>query len=110
MLLIFCTLLSVNLFAQETEEKKKDFTKLKTGMNEMQVKKLVGNPEIIEKFKTLKKGTTDTIIYWRYENDLTVIFKNHYLEDIERDHNALLQRVQEWADPKNKDGIKLLYK
>jgi hypothetical protein len=99
-----------SLYAQEGEEKKKDFTKVKPGMSEEQVKKVVGNPEIIEKFKTLQIGTTDTTTYWRYENDLTIIFKRHYVEGIERDHNMLLQRIQEWADPKNKNGIKLLYK
>lgn len=103
-------LFAATLFAQEGEEKKKDFTRVKTGMSEAQVKKLVGNPEVLERFKTLKKGTTDTTTYWRYENDLTIVFKNHYVEGIERDHNALLQHVQEWADPRNKDGIKLIYK
>ena len=98
------------LFAQDSEEKKKDFTKVKIGMSEPQVKKLVGNPEMVEHFKTLKIGTKDTTTYWRYENDLTIILKKHVVEDIERNHTALLQRIQEWADPKNKEGIKLLYK
>ncbi len=79
-------------------------------MTEAQVKKVVGNPEMIENFKTLKIGTKDTTTYWRYENDLTIIFKKHLVEGIERNHSAMLQRVQEWADPKNKDGIKLLFK
>jgi hypothetical protein len=110
-LLLILVVVGTQAFSQTEEgEKKKDFTKIKQGMNEAQVKKLVGNPEFVEKFKTLKKGTTDTTTYWRYENDLTIIFKNHYVEEIERDHNQLLQRIQEWADPKNRDGIKLLYK
>jgi hypothetical protein len=109
-LLIFVTI-SVHVFSQTEEtEKKKDFTKIKQGMNEAQVKKVVGTPEFVEKFKTLKKGTTDTTTYWRYENDLTIVFKNHYVEEIERDHNQLLLHIQEWADPKNKDGMLLLYK
>ena len=45
----------------------KDFTKVKPGMNETQVKKIVGNPEIVEKFKTLKKGTKEHSYYCKCE-------------------------------------------
>ena len=111
-ILIFLSIVfsSTFLSAQEGDDTKKDFTKVKVGMTEAQVKKVVGNPEMIENFKTLKIGTKDTTTYWRYENDLTIIFKKHVVEGIERNHSAMLQRVQEWADPKNKDGIKLLFK
>lgn len=109
-LIFFSIIFSSNLFAQESDDIKKDFTKVKVGMTEAQVKKVVGNPEMIENFKTLKIGTKDTTTYWRYENDLTIIFKKHLVEGIERNHSAMLQRVQEWADPKNKDGIKLIFK
>jgi hypothetical protein len=112
-ILIFFTILfsSTFLFAQTDEtEFNKHFLKVKIGMTEAQVKKEIGNPPIIENFKTLKIGTKDTTTYWRYENDMTVIFNKHIVEAIERNHNAMLQRVQEWADPKNKDGIKLLFK
>ncbi len=107
---VFLNTFSFYAIAQNVDEAKKDFTKVKVGMTEAQVKKVVGNPEIIENFKTLKIGTKDTTTYWRYENDLTIIFKRHLVESIERNHSALLQRIQEWADPKNKDGIKLLFK
>ena len=98
-------------FAQTDDaEIKKDFTKVKLGMSEAQVKKVVGNPEIIDRFKTVKRGTKDTSTYWRYENNLTIIFKNHYVLGLEKNHSVILQSVQEWADPKNKDSLILLYK
>jgi hypothetical protein len=94
----------------QTDTAKKDVGRIRAGMNEAMVRKVAGNPEIIEQFKTVKKGTRDTSTYWRYEDDLTVIFRRHIVEAIEKDHAALLRQIQEWADPKNKDGIKLLYK
>ncbi len=110
-IVLFFMLISFAAFSQSEEiDFKKNFPKVNIGMSELQVKKLVGNPEMIEHFKTLKIGTTDTTTYWRYEQDFTIIFKNHVVEEIEKNHNALLQRIQDWANPKNKDGIKLLYK
>jgi hypothetical protein len=110
-LLVILVSCSIAAFSQADEpEGKKDFTKIKTGMSEMQVRKIVGEPEIRERFKTLRAGTHDTSTYWRYDNDLTIIFRNHYVDRMEKNHAALLQLVQEWADPKNKDGIILLYK
>jgi len=110
-LFLFIILATFSTFAQtDDSEMKKDFTKVKIGMNEAQVKKIVGNPEVVENFKTIKIGTKDTTTYWRYENDMTIIFKKHIVDGIERNHSAMLQKVQEWADPKNKDRIKLLFK
>src|SRR5450631_2969910 len=79
-LFVFLNTFSFSSIAQNGDEVKKDFTKVKVGMNESQVKKVVGNPEIIENFKTLIIGTKDTTTYWRYENDLTIIFKKHLVE------------------------------
>jgi hypothetical protein len=105
---ILFVLLATLFFQDET---KQDFSRLKTGMNEQQVIKCVGNPLRIETFKTLRKGTTDTVTYWYYdEKDITLIFTRHIFTDTEKDRNALLQRIQNWANPKNSDGIKLLMK
>jgi len=111
LLFIFFFITSTFLFAQTDEaEFNKHFMKVKIGMTEEQVKKEIGNPPFIETFKTLKIGTKDTTTYWRYENDMTVIFKKHIVEEIERNHSVMLHKIQEWADPKNKDGIILLFK
>lgn len=98
------------IFGQNEENQAAKIARVKVGMSELQVKKIVGNPEIVEKFKTIKRNTIDTCTYWRYENDITIIFKKHLVIEVERDHNALLQRIQDWADRKNKDSILLLYK
>jgi hypothetical protein len=106
--LLGCLVVVQRAGAQD-EQVKKNFARLREGMSEAEVKRLVGNPEVIERFRTVPKGTHDTTTYWRYENDLTILFLNHYLHKMEPDHNALLQRIQEWADPNNKEGIRLIY-
>ncbi|MCE2788106.1 MAG: hypothetical protein ACK445_05685 [Bacteroidota bacterium] len=110
LLLGLICLLSVSiLHAQLPDEEKKDIKKAKIGMSEKQLIKVAGEPERKERFKTIIQGSTDTTCYWLYENDITVILRNHYIDRIERDRNAILLKVQEWADPKNKDGINLIY-
>src|SRR5574343_1470372 len=105
LLTIFLVILSFKLYSQNEETQAAKIARIKVGMNEIQVKKIAGNPEIVEHFKTLKRNTRDTCTYWRYEDDVTIIFKRHIVVEIERDHNSLLQRIQEWADKKNKDSI-----
>ena len=78
-------------------------------MSEQQVIKLVGDPERKERFKTLRIGTHDTTAYWNFEQDITVIFRNHYVESVERNRNNILLKLQEWADPKNKDSVRVIY-
>jgi len=98
------------VFAQQNnDEKKKDFSRIKPGMNEKLIKKLVGEPDFIESFKTVKKFTHDTTLFWRYEKGITIIVKNHLVESVERDYNTILQHIQEWADPQNKDSVRLLF-
>lgn len=106
-ILITC-LCSVSLHAQQTEEKK-DIKKVKVGMSEKDLIKVAGDPERKERFKTIVTGTTDTTAYWLYENDITIILKNHVVERIERDRNSILTNLQNWADPKNKEGIRIIY-
>lgn len=97
-------------FSQQIEnEGKKDFTKLKSGMSEKQIIKTVGEPIKIESFRTVKPSTHDTTVFWRYENDLTLIITNHYFQNIERNFSLILIRLQEWADPKNKDSLRVIY-
>lgn len=106
-ILITC-LWGVSLHAQQTEEKK-DIKKVKVGMSEKDLIKVAGDPERKERFKTIVTGTTDTTAYWLYENDITIILKNHVVERIERDRNSILTNLQNWADPKNKEGIRIIY-
>lgn len=106
-LLLFCS--PVLLFAQQAEEEKKHIGRAKAGMSEKELLKVAGEPERKERFKTIQTGLSDTTCYWLYQNEITVILRNHNIEKIERDRNGLLLKIQEWADPKNKDGIKLIY-
>lgn len=109
-IIVIFLLTGFSLWAQQPEEEtKKDITKVRVGMSEKELIKIAGEPERKERFKTLQNGTSDTTAYWLFNNNITIILKNHYVERIERDRNNILTKLQEWADPNNKEGIKIIY-
>ena len=105
-LILLCAC-SFSLLAQE--EKPKDFTKVVPGLTERQVREVVGFPSRGERFKTVVKGTHDTCTYWVYNNQYTVVFKNHLVDRIETDRSAFLAKIQYWAAPDNPDRVQLIY-
>jgi len=95
--------------AQETYDKSK-FDKVLPGLNESQVREIVGVPSRVEPFYIIKNNTTDTSTFWVYPNLYTVAFRNHYVEYVERNRMNFLQRVQTWNNPGNPDGVRLKHK
>ena len=95
-------------YAQNVEPKT-NFNKIVTGQTEVTVRELVGVPSRVEPFVTINIATNDTTTYWVYPNLYTIAFKNHLVDYLERDRILFLQKVQQWNNPQNKDGIKLKY-
>jgi hypothetical protein len=101
-ILLILTLFTFCAFAQTP---KSDWNQLKPGMSAVDVKKWIGEPQKIESFYTIPFQTTDTSFYWRYDGGKVVIIKNHMLERIETDRNALLRNIQQKAFKQTKDGL-----
>jgi hypothetical protein len=98
--------------AQQTMDAatKRAFDGLLLGMSMETVKEQVGNPTRIEPFKLIHIQSGDTTLCWYYGiNGWTLLFKNRYLDKIERNRDQLLNKVQSWSDPRNPDGIKIYY-
>lgn len=91
--------------AQERTISKKDWRSLKPGMAEEQVKQKVGEPIRLESFTTVKYQSYDTSVYWRYPNNVVVVFTNHLFDRIEDDREALLKYIQQRAFRKEKEGL-----
>jgi len=108
-LLLFNSVWVFSFSQQNDIEGKRDFTKLKPGMSEKQIIKCIGDPERIENFFTIKAGSNDTTVFWHYKNNYTLFITNHYLQFIERNYSQILVRLQDWADPRNKDSLKVIY-
>ncbi len=97
--------------AQQSDlELRQSFDQLILGMSIEKVREMVGPPTRIEPFKIVHIATSDTTVCWYYAyNDWTIFFKNKYLDRIEKKRDQMLIKIQQWADPKNADGIKLIY-
>lgn len=95
-------------FAQNVDPKT-NFNKIVPGQSEVTVRELVGVPARVEPFVTINNATKDTTTYWVYPNLYTLAFKNHFVDYLERDRIQFLQKVQQWNNPQNKDGIRLKY-
>jgi hypothetical protein len=91
--------------AQDTSFDKKVLEDLKPGMAEAQVKQIVGEPIRFESFTTVKYQSYDTSVYWRYPNNVVVVFTNHLFDRIEEDREALLKYIQQRAFKKEKEGL-----
>lgn len=81
------------------------FRAIKPGTSEPDVIKLVGEPQRIEKFATVKNNSFDTTRYWRYSNDVIIIFTNHAVETVVPKWDAVLKRIQLKAARKDEEGL-----
>jgi hypothetical protein len=89
---------------------KRAFETLLPGMTMERVREQVGNPTRIEPFKFIHIQTGDTTVCWYYGNNgYTLLFKNKYLDKVERNRDQLLNKMQNWSSPSNPDGIKIYY-
>jgi len=97
--------------AQQSDvEMRQNFDLLLPGMSMEKVREIVGPPTRVEPFKIVHIGTSDTTICWYFAyNDWTIFFRNKYLDRIEKKRDQMLIKIQQWADHKNADGIKLIY-
>jgi hypothetical protein len=102
---------AVHAVAQQSDaELKKAFEKLTLGTSMENVKATVGSPTRVEPFKLIMTQTGDTAICWYYAvNDWTLLFTNKYLNRVIKDRDTFLLKLQEWSNPKNQDGIRILY-
>ena len=104
-LLIFICL-SFTGSAQQPSDTKKSWDKLNTGMSDVDVKKLIGEPLKIESFATVKTNTFDTSVYWRYPNGEIVVITNHLFERVEKNRDELLRSIQQKTSTNN--GLKIV--
>lgn len=86
----------------------KKFAAIKPGTSEADVIKQVGDPKKIESFTTVRNNSYDTSRYWRYENDVIIIFTNHAVESVEPKWETLLRKIQQRANRKDEEGIKII--
>lgn len=105
MRLTILAILALFSFCAQAQTPKPDWDQLKPGMSAIDVKKWVGEPQKLESFYTIPFQTTDTSFYWRYDGGKVVIIKNHMLERVETDRNALLRNIQQKAFKQTKDGL-----
>lgn len=108
-LAIFLMLFSSSLQAQKDADNAAEFEKILPGHSEKNVREIVGNPERVEAFITIRPSTKDTNTYWVYSNTYTVIFKNHFVDYVEKDRVAFLKKIQSIANPSNPQGVKIIY-
>lgn len=101
-----CLLIGLCVVAQQGLPKK--FAAIKPGTSEADVIRQVGDPKRIEPFSTVRNQTYDTSYYWRYENDITIIFTNHAVETIEPRWENVLKRIQQRANRKDENGISII--
>lgn len=109
-LIVVFTLLLLNMgyVNAQTVEQNIRTDKILPGLSEHNVREIIGVPARVEPFITVT-NQKDTNTFWVYNNLHTIVFKNHYVEYVERDRNLFLLHVQQWADPKNKQGVKFIY-
>jgi hypothetical protein len=87
--------------AQQSADTKKTWELLKPGMSDVDVKKLIGEPNKSENFTTVKRNTFDTSTYWRYPNNVVVVITNHLFERVEKNREDLLRSIQQNASKKD---------
>jgi hypothetical protein len=98
------------LAQQSDAQQKRAFDNLLPGMTMAKVRETIGNPTRVEHFKLLHLQTGDTSICWYYgTNGWTIFFRNTFLDRIEKNRDQMLLKIQQWSDPKNTDGIQLIY-
>lgn len=102
-------LFAMRVLAQDDAEENRAFDKILTGYSEKNVREIVGNPERVEGFITIRPSTNDTNTYWVYPNTFTVIFKNHYVDYVEKNRVEFLKKIQSIANPSNPQGVKIIY-
>jgi hypothetical protein len=102
-------LFALSVLAQDDAEEEKAFAKILPGHSEKNVRELVGNPERVEGFVTIRPSTKDTNTYWVYPNTYTIIFKNHFVDYVEKNRVEFLKKIQSIADPSNPQGIRIIY-
>ena len=103
--LVFCCLSFISK-AQQPSETKKAWEKLNPTMSDIDVQKLIGEPQKIESFATVKTNTFDTSVYWRYPNGEIVVITNHLFERVEKNRDELLRSIQQNASKNN--GLKIV--
>lgn len=86
----------------------KKFAAIKPGTSETDVIRMVGEPRKIEHFSTVRNNSYDTTRYWRYDNDVIVVFTNHAVESVEPKWENLLKKIQQRANRKDEDGIRII--
>ena len=84
------------------------FRKITLGTSEPDVIKLVGEPQKIEKFATVKNNSYDTSRYWRYSNDVIIIFTNHAVDAVVPKWENVLKRIQQKAARKDDEGLTIV--
>jgi hypothetical protein len=101
-LLTLCVLLGLEVYAQDR------FTSLKPGLSDIDVKKLLGEPAHIEPFATVKNNTSDTSVYWRYENNKIIVITNHLFDRVEKNRTELLKFIQRNASNTKEGGLTIV--
>lgn len=84
------------------------FRTIKPGTSEPDVIKQVGEPQRIEKFATVKNNSFDTTRYWRYSNDVIIIFTNHAVDAVVAKWDVVLKRIQQRAARKDEEGLTIV--
>lgn len=104
--LVLVSLIMANFCMAQALPKK--FAAINPGTSETDVIKQVGEPKQIERFSTVRNNSYDTTRYWRYEKDIIIVFTNHAVETIEPQWETLLKKIQQRANRKDEDGIKII--
>lgn len=104
-LLVFGVLIVVGAAGQGMPQA---FRKITPGTSEPDVIKLVGEPYKIEKFATVKNNSFDTSKYWRYSNDIIIVFTNHAVEAVIPKWETVLKRIQLGAARKDDNGLTIV--
>ncbi|MBW7845974.1 MAG: hypothetical protein H3C45_10105 [Bacteroidia bacterium] len=84
------------------------FRSIAIGTSEPDVIKLVGEPKSIANFVTVKNNSFDTSRYWRYKNDVIIVFTNHAVEAVITKWENLLKHIQKQATREDSDGLKII--
>jgi hypothetical protein len=105
--ILFC-LLNLSTYAQVVEERS-NFDKVTPGISEFTLRELVGPPARIEPFYSVSTINKDTTSYWVYNNLYTIAIKNHTVDYVAKDRVQFLNKIEQWTNQNNKDGIRIKY-
>jgi outer membrane protein assembly factor BamE (lipoprotein component of BamABCDE complex) len=81
---------------------------LKPGMSDIEVRKIMGEPDRIERFATVKYNSFDTSVYWFYQPKAVVVITNHIFDRIEKNRTELLKFIQQNASKKEEGGLTIV--